>query len=570
VKGYDIHAPKGHEAGVLNEIAANGDFVILKATEGQGFKDPATAEFTQYFRNTRLKIGFYHFAWPANAPEADAANFLSVVKKLGKSGDDVALDFEPYNAAGVGTVPKNFPTWICTWLDIVDAELGSKTGIYLNDDMANKVVFHSSQEQLNRIRKAPLWKAKYASEPGSLYGWDHYFMWQWNSTHIDKNIIQPQYEHEWDETAIGSKGVQVTGIVVGAEDPTDSAYVPVKRSFVKSDGGLYVVADLPKPPDPPAGIGPGDVWIELLKFGTTDSDSVRRMQRQLKIAQTGNYDAETDAAVRAWQASIGNTPDPEGQSSIGPAQAKRLFEGSGDTLKEGTSPPKPPGGKVSKVFADRIQPGVTDSDSVRAVQTALNAVSFPPHTNIPVSGNMDDTTMNCMGDFQAFIGNSVDRLLGPKQCAKLFEMAGMPLEWHDEPSGGGGGGGGGTIDTPYPGATVSYAFGVRNSRYAAGFHTGRDYGCGVGTPLRATWTCTVVATNAWGAAYGNHVIMQHGDRRIAYCHMSRIDVRVGQQLTPGSNVGLSGATGNVSGAHVHVEERTAPYGYNNVVHNPTL
>jgi murein DD-endopeptidase MepM/ murein hydrolase activator NlpD len=33
---------------------------------------------------------------------------------------------------------------------------------------------------------------------------------------------------------------------------------------------------------------------------------------------------------------------------------------------------------------------------------------------------------------------------------------------------------------------------------------------------------------------------------------------VGQQVTPGQQIGLSGATGNVTGAHLHFEARTSP------------
>jgi hypothetical protein len=131
----------------------------------------------------------------------------------------------------------------------------------------------------------------------------------------------------------------------------------------------------------------------------------------------------------------------------------------------------------------------------------------------------------------------------------------------------------GSITTPFPGAVTGTAFGVKGS-WAAGFHTGRDYPCPIGTPLRSTWTAKVVATNAWGSAYGIHVIMEHTaggvTHRIAYCHMSSISVRVGDTVKPGQNVGRSGNTGNTTGPHVHVEDRISPYGYNNRVVNRQL
>ena len=577
--GFDINGNKGNEPGILDRISREANFVILKATEGKSWRDQSTPKFAERFRQEGKKVGWYHYPWPANQVEEELANFLAWAKPL--PGETLWLDFEPYRQ---GTNPATWPAWIRKFLSNCYIATGALCGVYFNNDIGRQAKAHATTEEWQYITSRPLWKAYYDTVPGDLLGWNNYAVWQYSANVIDQDRIE---DHDlWDKICIPREVINVSGIIVSKDDPTDPAFVPVKRSFVNANGQLIAIADLPVPPPPPPpppppisdGIGVGDVWIGLLKFGTIDSDSVRRMQRQLKIEQSGNYDSPTDEAVRNWQSSIGDTPDPAGQSSIGPLQAQRLFEGSGDTLKEGVpgNPTKPPGGAVSKVFADRLQLGVTDSDSVRAVQEALNRVSFPPHQNIPVNGNYDETTKNMAAAFQTFIGNSADGLLGPKQTAKLFEMAGMQLEWHDEPSGGGspggggGGSGGGTIDTPYPGATVSYEYGVRNPRYAAGFHTGRDYGCGVGTPLRSTWTSTVVATNAWGAAYGNHVIMEHAGIRIAYCHMSRIDVRVGAQLVPGTHVGLSGDTGNVSGAHVHVEARTAPYGYNNVVHPPQL
>ena len=43
-----------------------------------------------------------------------------------------------------------------------------------------------------------------------------------------------------------------------------------------------------------------------------------------------------------------------------------------------------------------------------------------------------------------------------------------------------------------------------------------------------------------------------------YGHLSSIGVSVGQAVTPGQQIGLSGATGNVTGPHLHFEARTSP------------
>ena len=78
----------------------------------------------------------------------------------------------------------------------------------------------------------------------------------------------------------------------------------------------------------------GDVWREKLTYGQMDSDSVKRLAYRLNalglvegepLPYTGNYLRRTDAAVRRWQESIGNAPDPVGASFLGPLQTARMF-----------------------------------------------------------------------------------------------------------------------------------------------------------------------------------------------------------------------------------------------------
>ena len=51
---------------------------------------------------------------------------------------------------------------------------------------------------------------------------------------------------------------------------------------------------------------------------------------------------------------------------------------------------------------------------------------------------------------------------------------------------------------------------------------------------------------------GNCVIVDHGMGRYSLSmHCSRIDVQEGQHVQPGDRLGLSGATGRVTGPHLH-------------------
>ena len=86
-------------------------------------------------------------------------------------------------------------------------------------------------------------------------------------------------------------------------------------------------------------------------------------------------------------------------------------------------------------------------------------------------------------------------------------------------------------------------------------HTGQDFAVPTGTPVQAAGA-GVVTFAGWGGAYGNLVKVLH-DGGIAtwYAHLSRLAVHRGEQVHAGQLVGLSGATGNTTGPHLHFEVR---------------
>jgi murein DD-endopeptidase MepM/ murein hydrolase activator NlpD len=56
--------------------------------------------------------------------------------------------------------------------------------------------------------------------------------------------------------------------------------------------------------------------------------------------------------------------------------------------------------------------------------------------------------------------------------------------------------------------------------------------------------------------YGNVIILKHRDNyTTVYAHLSRIDVRKGEAVTQGENIGAVGATGWATGPHLHFEYR---------------
>jgi murein DD-endopeptidase MepM/ murein hydrolase activator NlpD len=99
---------------------------------------------------------------------------------------------------------------------------------------------------------------------------------------------------------------------------------------------------------------------------------------------------------------------------------------------------------------------------------------------------------------------------------------------------------------------------VEGSMWASGYHTGVDFQAASGTTVKAVGAGTVVSAG-WGGSYGNQVVIRHDDGHYSqYGHLSSLSVSAGQTVGEGQQIGLSGATGNATGPHLHFEIRTGP------------
>ncbi|MFE9560639.1 LysM peptidoglycan-binding domain-containing M23 family metallopeptidase [Streptomyces sp. NPDC006487] len=104
----------------------------------------------------------------------------------------------------------------------------------------------------------------------------------------------------------------------------------------------------------------------------------------------------------------------------------------------------------------------------------------------------------------------------------------------------------------------STAYKTAGSMWSSGYHTGVDFTASTGTTVKAVGAGTVVSAG-WGGAYGNEVVIRHEDGNYSqYAHLSQLSVSTGQSVSAGQTLGLSGATGNVTGPHLHFEIRTGP------------
>jgi len=87
-------------------------------------------------------------------------------------------------------------------------------------------------------------------------------------------------------------------------------------------------------------------------------------------------------------------------------------------------------------------------------------------------------------------------------------------------------------------------------------HTGLDFATAYGTPIRSIADGVVVEA-LYDGSYGNKTVVRLKDgTELWYCHQTTIAVSVGQKLRAGQVLGYVGATGNVTGPHLHLEVHT--------------
>jgi len=108
------------------------------------------------------------------------------------------------------------------------------------------------------------------------------------------------------------------------------------------------------------------------------------------------------------------------------------------------------------------------------------------------------------------------------------------------------------LDKPVNGP-LSSRFGVR--RFFNGEernpHAGLDFAVSAGTPIKAPAAGKVILVGNY-FFNGNTVFVDHGQGFISmFCHMSKIDVSLGQVLARGAVVGRVGSTGRATGPHMH-------------------
>ncbi len=110
-------------------------------------------------------------------------------------------------------------------------------------------------------------------------------------------------------------------------------------------------------------------------------------------------------------------------------------------------------------------------------------------------------------------------------------------------------------NTPVSDGFIGSGFGSRLDPFNGQLvmHAGLDFAAPVGTAILAA-AGGVVSAAEYHSAYGNMVVIDHGNGlQTLYAHASKLDVRQGEIVRKGQQIGRVGATGRSTGPHLHFE-----------------
>ncbi len=117
---------------------------------------------------------------------------------------------------------------------------------------------------------------------------------------------------------------------------------------------------------------------------------------------------------------------------------------------------------------------------------------------------------------------------------------------------------------PFDKYKLGTRFGTKGNLWKCGYHSGQDFlsanygGDGVVYPIYAGQVLKVTS----GGSYGNCVQVRHSDGYITlYAHLRIVYVKPGMRVDEQTALGLEGATGNVTGKHLHLEVHKGAYKY---------
>ncbi|MBQ1089371.1 M23 family metallopeptidase [Streptomyces sp. B93] len=216
------------------------------------------------------------------------------------------------------------------------------------------------------------------------------------------------------------------------------------------------------------------------------------------------------------------------------------------------------------VSVSNVQFGKQNED-VRAVQKALIKRGRKIDEATGRFGPQTKAAYRAEQLAQGFKGADADGVPGPTSLATLGRITGL-FRLDGEPARRGRG----KVASPVPGHKVTFGF-FQRGPYAwkpdgVGRHTGQDFAAKSGVPVVAVRGGKIAWSNGQGGAYGQWIGLAADNGHVyTYSHLSQRQVKAGQRVAAGQQLGKVGSTGNSSGPHLHFEmSKGSSWSYGNV------
>ena len=151
------------------------DYVIMKASEGEGFKDWRFKGRWRKAQKFGYNRGAYHFFRPGKDAASQAQNYIRQVSTLDSRDFPPILDIEKTD----GLSAQDLNTIALEWLQIIEKHYGRKPIVYANPYYLNNIL---SSEITQRY---PVWVANYGVSHPS---WGKWYMWQFTDRALVRGI----------------------------------------------------------------------------------------------------------------------------------------------------------------------------------------------------------------------------------------------------------------------------------------------------------------------------------------------------------------------------------------------
>lgn len=202
------------------------------------------------------------------------------------------------------------------------------------------------------------------------------------------------------------------------------------------------------------------------------------------------------------------------------------------------------GAYVALVGVDAAAPAGTRTLKLVAKDRAGNEATFDAPLQVTRGSFLSEQILLSPEQFRFFTSGQYDLEL--RQLAAYYSASGTEKLWE------------GVFEQPVRGV-ISSGFGIDRTYNGQERrrHLGTDFDVPVGTPVHAVARGRVVFAETLPVR-GSALVLDHGlGVHSTYYHLSRIDVKPGELVNRGQPIALSGATGMVTGPHLHFEVRIA-------------